>query len=84
MDQQNTNIVTKTSAMAIVSLITGLLCIPIVPIVFGHLARGEIRKSNGSLQGAGIALAGLILGYLLVGLFVMGLAFGVIAVMFGG
>ena len=51
--------------MAIISLITSLtIPFPLVPIVFGHLARSEIRKSNGSITGAGIALAGLILGYL--------------------
>lgn len=50
--------------MAIISLVTGLMCIPIVSIILGHLARSEISKSNGSIVGSGIALAGLILGYL--------------------
>ena len=50
--------------MAIISLVTGLMCIPLVSIILGHLARSEINKSNGSIAGAGMALAGLILGYL--------------------
>ena len=50
--------------MAIISLVAGLMCIPLVSIILGHLARSEIRKSNGSIVGQGIALAGLILGYL--------------------
>jgi Domain of unknown function (DUF4190) len=35
-------------------------------IILGHISRSEIRKSNGRLQGAGMALTGLILGYLVV------------------
>jgi len=58
------NQVPKTSTMAIISLVTALLCIPLVSIIFGHLARGEVRKSNGTIAGAGIALSGLIIGYL--------------------
>ena len=58
------NQVPKTSTMAIISLVTALLCIPLVSIILGHLARGEVRKSNGTIAGAGIALAGLIIGYL--------------------
>lgn len=50
--------------MAIISLVAGLLCIIPVSIIFGHLARSEIRKSNGLIVGQGIALAGLILSYL--------------------
>ena len=59
----------ETSGKAIGSLITGifgLLLFPaaIVAIALGHISRSEIRKSNGRLQGAGIALTGLIFGYL--------------------
>ena len=61
-----------TSTTAIVSLIFGVTCwvaIPfvgaLVAIVCGHLARGEIRRAPpGSMDGDGMALAGLILGYL--------------------
>jgi type IV pilus assembly protein PilA len=60
----------ETSGKAVASLIFGflslLLSIPagIVAVVFGHLARRDIKTSGGRLQGDGIALAGLILGYL--------------------
>jgi Zn-dependent protease len=60
----------KTSQGAVWSLvlgIIGLLCLgPLtgVPaIICGHMARGNIRRSNGGLGGAGMALAGLLLGY---------------------
>lgn len=60
----------ETSGKAIASLSFGvlslLLSIPagIVAVVFGHLARRDIRNSGGRLQGDGQALAGLILGYI--------------------
>jgi type IV pilus assembly protein PilA len=58
----------ETSGKALGSLITGifgLLLFPaaIVAIILGHISRSEIRKSNGRLRGAGMALAGLIFGY---------------------
>jgi general secretion pathway protein G len=40
------------------------MCIPLAPIILGHLARSEINKSQGRVSGAGMALTGLILGYL--------------------
>ena len=61
-----------TSTTAIVSLVFGIVCwiaIPfigaIVAIVCGHVARNEIRAAPpGSIDGDGMAVAGLILGYL--------------------
>jgi type IV pilus assembly protein PilA len=61
----------ETSGKAIGSLITGvcgLLLFPaaIAAIILGHISRSEIRKSNGRLQGAGMAITGLIFGYLVI------------------
>jgi type IV pilus assembly protein PilA len=58
----------KTSGKALGSLITGVFGLPffpfaIVAIVLGHMSRSEIQRSNGRLQGTGMALTGLILGY---------------------
>ena len=33
-------------------------------IILGHISRSQIKRSDGELRGAGIALVGLILGYL--------------------
>ena len=60
--------VARTSAAAVWSLVLGLLVFlgplaSIPAIICGHVGRGAIKKSNGSLKGAGLALAGLILGY---------------------
>src|SRR5688572_4095139 len=63
----------QTDPKAILSLVLGLaglflfsIFAGIPAIVLGHMARARIRQSIGQLQGAGIALAGLILGYISV------------------
>lgn len=62
----------KTSGLAITSLVCGLtFCLApltsIAGIICGHIARGQIRR-DGSLKGAGLALAGLISGYVFTAL----------------
>ncbi|MCE2571322.1 DUF4190 domain-containing protein [Motilimonas eburnea] len=75
-----------TSSLAIVSLIFGILGLfffgSLIAVICGHIARSNIRQSQGKLAGDGMALAGLIMGYLslfltfgLVGIAMMGLAF---------
>jgi hypothetical protein len=66
------------STAALVSLIFGILSWvmlpivgPIVAVVAGHMARAEIRSSNGQVGGGGMATAGLILGYLQIALFLL-------------
>lgn len=54
----------KTNVMAVLSLVTALVGVPILSIVFGHIARSQIRAANGAESGDGLALAGLIIGYL--------------------
>lgn len=68
------------STLAIISLVCGLLGWTILPVlgaiaavVCGHLAKREIRESNGMLSGDGMALAGLILGYVQIGILVLGI-----------
>jgi hypothetical protein len=59
--------VAKTNGLAIASLACGLAQFVFGPlatipaIVFGHVARGQIKRTGE--QGAGLALAGLILGW---------------------
>ena len=55
----------KTNVMAIVALVTGVLGIPTLGIIFGHIALSQIKSSQES--GRGLAIAGLVLGYLVVG-----------------
>ena len=71
------------SSMAVISLVSGILGWTILPvlgsivaIVTGHMAKNEIRESNGRIGGDGLATAGLILGYLSLGLGLIGLCIG--------
>jgi hypothetical protein len=73
-------VIIRTSTLAIVSLVTGILCwflLPligaIIAVVTGHMAKNEIRQSNGLITGEGMATAGLVLGYIHLGLSVIGL-----------
>ena len=45
----------------------------LVAIVTGHMARAEIRRSGGALEGDGLAIGGLILGWLSALLWVIGI-----------
>ena len=73
----------RTSSLAIVSLIFGILAYVFLPflgaliaVICGHSARSEIRRAPpGTIEGDGLALAGLILGWIQ-------LAFTAIAVVF--
>ena len=60
----------QTSAMAIVSLVSGIIGWTILPglgsivaIIMGHIAKGEIRRGMGQITGDGLATFGLLLGY---------------------
>ncbi len=71
----------QTSALAVVSLVMGICGWCVVPvigslvaIVTGHLARAEIARNRETLDGDGLAVAGLVLGWLMVGAIVLGLA----------
>jgi Domain of unknown function (DUF4190) len=69
----------RTNGLATASLICA--CAGIVPfffgvplilgIVFGFVARSQIRNARGAQRGAGMALAGIIVGFSLVGLFIL-------------
>lgn len=81
----------KDSALAIVSLVSGLVAWTFIPIIgaiaaiiTGHLAKKEIRDSGNTLGGNGMALAGLILGYIQLGLMLLGIIlFTVLIIVFG-
>jgi len=64
----------RTNGMAIASLVCSLVAIllggipAILGIIFGFVARSQIRKSNGSQKGDGMALSGIIIGFVFVAL----------------
>ena len=81
----------KTSAMAIVSLVSALLGVTvvlmpigcIVAVITGHLAKKQIRESMGQQTGEGLATAGLIIGYIEIALVVLGCLCYLAIVVFG-
>ena len=79
----------QTSTLAILALVAGILGWTLLPflgslggVIFGHMARGEIRRSNGQLDGDGLAVTGLVLGWINVMLAVLLVL--VIFMFFGG
>ncbi len=82
--------VQKDSTLAILSLIFGISAYVILPvlgslaaIIMGHIAKSEIRKSNGALTGSGMATAGLVLGYIQWGFILLGLLTIILLVILG-
>ena len=69
----------RTNGLAVASLVCA--CAGIIPflfgipsvlgIVFGFVARSQIRNAHGAQGGAGLALAGIIVGFSLIGLFIL-------------
>ena len=78
----------QTSPLAIVSLVAGILGWTLLPflgsvgaIIAGHMARREIRRSPGTLDGDGLAIVGLALGWSSVFFWAVGV---LIAILFFG
>ena len=79
----------RTSTLAIVSLVSGLLGWTILPllgsiaaIITGHMARAEIRREPENVEGDGLAIAGLVLGWASVALTLLVIL--LIVLVFGG
>ena len=68
----------RTNSMSIASLVSGILAWLLCPfiggalaVIFGHVARNQIKQSGEA--GGGMAIAGLVLGYANLGLSVLGI-----------
>lgn len=77
---------TQTNTMALISVISGVLGLTLVPligsivaVITGPMARNEIRASAGRQTGEGLATAGIVLGWIGIGLAVFGLCLGLLA-----
>ncbi len=80
----------STSVYAILSLIAGVLAWlgvfglgGVLAIIFGYIAKNEIRHSAGLIAGDGIATAGLVLGYANLALVVFGFCLFAILLVLG-
>jgi hypothetical protein len=68
--------VKRNNGLAIASLVCAcagfLFIVPgVLGIIFGFIARSQIRQSGGAQGGDGLALAGIIVGFAWIGLFVI-------------
>ena len=65
----------KTNGLAVASLICGILWMywvgSILALIFDHIAKGQIARSNGTQTGSGMATAGIVLGWIGAGCFVI-------------
>ena len=69
----------RTNGLAVASLVCA--CAGIIPflfglpcalgIIFGFVARGQIKNARGAQEGAGLALAGIIVGFSVIALFIL-------------
>ena len=71
----------KTNGLAIASLVCAcagfLFFVPgVLGVIFGFIARSQIRQSGGTQGGDGLALAGIIVGFAWIGLFAILLIVG--------
>ena len=73
-----------TSGMAIASLVLGIGGVTVLPLIgsilaliFGYMARKDIRQRPTEVTGEGLAMAGIVLGWISVVLAVLGIILGV-------
>ena len=92
MSYQNNYPVEKTiSILAILSTISGAASFFVVPfigaiaaLITGYMAKSEIKKSNGMVEGEGFATAGIVMGWINIGLSIMVCCLIILAVVFTG
>ena len=54
----------QTSTLALASMVVGVLGIPLLGSLIGHLALSRINRSGGALKGEKFSRTGIFLGYL--------------------
>ena len=69
------------NGMGVASLVLGILglvlwfffgwILSIIAVILGHVAKSQIDKSNGTQQGRGMAIAGLVMGWIGVGALIL-------------
>ncbi|WP_329885402.1 DUF1707 and DUF4190 domain-containing protein [Streptomyces sp. BE20] len=75
----------RTNAVAVTSLVLGLLCVPtggmlgLPAVITGHIGRRQVQERNE--EGDGMAVTGLVFGWLSIAFWML---LGVMVVLFGG
>ncbi|GAA4623364.1 DUF4190 domain-containing protein [Cellulomonas oligotrophica] len=59
----------RTNTLAVVTLVLGVLGFALLPVVLGHLALAQVRRTGE--RGAALAVVGLVLGYLTCALYAL-------------
>jgi hypothetical protein len=79
---------TQTNGMAIASVVMGIAGWTVLPflgsvlaIIFGYVARNQIRQRPDEFTGNGLAVVGLVLGWLMVGISVVALCLGLVGLL---
>ncbi len=62
----------RTNGLAIAALVLGLCGFGLLPVIFGHVALSQIRRTGDG--GSALAIVGLVLGYLAIAAAVVGVA----------
>jgi Domain of unknown function (DUF4190) len=76
--QYNTPARAGTSGMAVASLVLSIVGIvtvglgAVLGVIFGFVARAQIKRAQGAKGGAGLALAGIIVGFVVIALAIVG------------
>ncbi|UVT16041.1 MAG: DUF4190 domain-containing protein [Nitrospira sp.] len=60
---RNSSLAVASMSLGILSWLGPSLLMSIPAIITGHMAKREIRSSNGAIHGEGMAMTGLIAGY---------------------
>jgi hypothetical protein len=68
----------STNGLAVASMVLGIVWIywigSILALIFGYIAKGQIKASDGRQAGRGFAIAGIVLGWVGVGFLLLGIA----------
>ena len=71
----------RTNGMAIASMVLGILWLywigSILALIFGYVAKRQIRDSGGTQGGAGMATAGIVLGWIGVAALAVAIVVGI-------
>lgn len=71
----------RTNGFSIASMVLGILWLywvgSILALVFGYIARRQIRQAQGQQSGDGMAIAGIVLGWIGIGVLLLLIVLGV-------
>jgi hypothetical protein len=73
--RQNNGLAVASLVCACAGIVPFFFGVPcILGVIFGFVSRGQIKRSQGTQTGDGLALAGIIVGFSLIALFILGVA----------